>query len=121
MNAIQVTVTTATEENARQLARAAIARRLAASVHIVGPISSHYWWNDRQHTATEWQCIAKSHRYLYPALERLWLDLHPYEIPELFATDIPLAHADYLQWLEQQLVPPEEEEAPQTTPTDSVK
>ena len=103
MELLQVITTTDSETNARNMARAAIEGRLAASVQVVGPISSLYWWQGEQHCAREWQCIAKTNRRLYPALEHLWLDLHPYEVPELFAVEIACTHAAYRQWLQAEL------------------
>jgi periplasmic divalent cation tolerance protein len=42
----------------------------------------------------------KTTRQQYPALERLLLDLHPYELPAIFALPVVEASAGYAAWLQ---------------------
>src|SRR5262245_31538107 len=101
--AIQVVTTTAEKKDAENLAQAALERRLAACVQIGGPIESRYWWNNRLEPASEWTVTIKTHRDLYKPLEKLLLQLHPYDQPEIIATALVEISSGYLKWLCEQV------------------
>jgi periplasmic divalent cation tolerance protein len=107
VEALQVITTTAEKKHAETLARAVLDKRLAACVQISGPIESHYWWNSRIETATEWTLTIKTRRDLYKALEKLLLELHPYDQPEIIATLVVEISPGYLKWLTEQVTPPD--------------
>ena len=102
---IQVYTTTATSEDAQAIADAVLEQRVAGCVQIVGPIRSAYWWNGKIERAEEWLCIMKSHRRLFPDLERVVRAQHPYETPEIIAVPVVEASQPYLRWLNQELKP----------------
>jgi periplasmic divalent cation tolerance protein len=97
--AIQVVTTTSDKQDAQNLAQAILGQRLGACVQISGPIESHYRWNNRLETAAEWHVTIKTRRDLYKSLERLLLELHPYDQPEIIATPIVEISPGYLKWL----------------------
>jgi periplasmic divalent cation tolerance protein len=101
--AIQVVTTTAEKKDAEGLAQAVLERRLGACVQLSGPMESRYWWNSRIETASEWILTIKTRRDLYKPLEKLLLDLHPYDQPEIIATPIVEVSAGYLKWLNEQV------------------
>jgi periplasmic divalent cation tolerance protein len=103
VEAIQVVTTTAEKGNAETLGKAVLDNRLGACVQISGPIESHYWWNNRLVTASEWLVTIKTRRDLYKPLERLILDLHPYDQPEIIATPVVDVSPGYLKWLAEQV------------------
>jgi periplasmic divalent cation tolerance protein len=104
--AIQLVSTTAEKQDAEKLAQAVLDRRLAACVQISGPIESRYWWNGRIETATEWTLTIKTRHDFYKQVERLLLELHPYDEPEIMATPVVEISAGYLKWLEEQVSQP---------------
>ncbi len=101
--AIVVTTTTAEKREAETLAAAILDARLAACVQISGPIESHYFWNARQETATEWVCTIKTRRDFFGKLDALLQEIHPYDEPEVIATAAVEISRSYLQWLNEQL------------------
>lgn len=103
VEAIQVVTTTALKQDAERLAQEVLDKRLGACVQIGGPIDSRYWWNGRMETASEWTVTIKTRRDAYEALERLLLELHPYDQPEIVATAIVEASEGYLRWLSEQV------------------
>ncbi len=105
MNAefIQIVITVEKEADGEKIAAALVARRLAGCVQISGPISSIYHWRGKIEKAREFVCTAKTRRDLYPEIEQLVLDLHPYEAPEILATPILQASPSYLDWLKSEL------------------
>ncbi len=102
---IQVVTTTAQRQDADALAAAVLEKRLAACVQISGPIDSSYWWNNRLETAQEWILTIKTRRDLFKPLEKLLLEQHPYDQPEIVATACVEISAGYLKWLNEQVKP----------------
>jgi periplasmic divalent cation tolerance protein len=103
VEAIQVVTTTAEKKDALALAQAVLDKRLGACVQVSGPIESRYWWNGRIEMATEWTVTIKTRRDLYKPLEKLLLQLHPYDQPEIMATTVSDVSAGYLKWLAEQV------------------
>ena len=103
---LQVHVTTPTQEVAQAIADRLLADRLAACVQIAGPMESRYWWEGKQETSREWQCIIKSRLDLYSRLEAAIRRLHPYDVPEILAARVETGNPDYLSWLDRELTPP---------------
>jgi periplasmic divalent cation tolerance protein len=85
MSAIQIVTTTGNPDDARKIAERLIELRLAACVHIDGPI--------------EWRCTIKTRRELYAQIEQVLLDMHPYEQPEILALEVVDGSPGYLNWL----------------------
>jgi periplasmic divalent cation tolerance protein len=104
---LQIVTTTPDEETAERIARLLVERRLAACVHLSGPIESTYWWQGKVESSAEWRLIVKSRADLFPALEAALREVHPYAVPELIATRIEAASAAYLSWMEAELAPRE--------------
>lgn len=99
MDLLAVFTTVATQEQADALARAAVERRLAACVHVEA-IRSTYRWQGAIECEAEVRLMFKTTQALYPALEALLLDLHPYQLPAVFALAVTEASTGYLAWLE---------------------
>ncbi|WP_028584395.1 divalent-cation tolerance protein CutA [Desulfogranum mediterraneum] len=103
---IQVQTTVAAEGDAQRLAHQVMEKHLAACVQIA-PCNSIYRWQERLEQETEFLCTMKTRADLFPALEQLMDEVHPYELPELIALPLVDGSAAYLQWLEQALQSPE--------------
>src|SRR5438067_9175188 len=103
IEAIQVVTTTSEKKDAETLAQAVLDNRLGACVQISGPIESRYWWNGRIETASEWMVTIKTRHDLYKQLEKMLLELHPYDQPEILATPASEVSAGYLKWLTEQV------------------
>jgi periplasmic divalent cation tolerance protein len=102
---VQVSTTAGSEQEAERISAALIERRLAACVQVVGPIASHYRWQDEIEQAREWLCLAKTESSRYPELEAAIRELHSYEEPEIVATPIIAGSAGYLDWISTTLNP----------------
>ncbi len=100
---IQVFTTTEKREDASNIAKILVERKLAGCVQIVGPITSTYWWKGRVESAEEWLCIIKSKRSLYKEIERVIKEIHPYETPEIVGVPLTLGSKEYLKWLSDEL------------------
>ena len=96
---VQVVTAIDREESAERLARGIAGARLAASVQIVGPIKSFYWWKGELVEAREWQLTMKTTSDRLPELEAHIKQNHSYETPGIIATEIPWGSREYLDWI----------------------
>lgn len=90
--------TTDCAEKARDLARAALAAKLAACVQIF-PIASHYVWRGETREDAEFRLEMKLRAEDYDALADLVRGLHNYETPEILRIDAVSADPAYAAWL----------------------
>jgi len=96
---LEVRTTVGDLEEAAELIRRLVKKRLAACGQIMGPIRSIYRWQGRMEDENEWLCLLKTTADCYPALEQEILQHHPYETPEILAVPVEFAAADYVEWL----------------------
>jgi periplasmic divalent cation tolerance protein len=97
--ALQVTITTAGEEEAEAISSALVERRLAACVQVLGPIRSRYRWQGKIEEAREWMLLAKTTAERYPRLEATVREIHSYGEPEIVATAVAAGSQGYLDWV----------------------
>jgi periplasmic divalent cation tolerance protein len=100
---LQIITTLPAPDEAKRLANVLVHARLAACVQILGPITSVYHWQGEVETGQEWQLCIKSRQDLYPDVERLIRENHPYEVPEILAVPIVAGSEAYLAWMEEEL------------------
>ncbi len=99
---IQVTTTVRIQEDADIIAKIALDKRLAACVQ-VSSCRSSYNWQGKVEQANELKIVIKSHRKLYQELEKIILENHPYDVPEIIATPVLECNSAYLEWLGNEL------------------
>ncbi|MEU6035256.1 divalent-cation tolerance protein CutA [Actinomadura sp. NPDC047616] len=104
---VQVTTTTDSRQEAADLAKSAVAERLAACAQLVGPIASTYWWEGEIETAEEWMVVFKTTDDRFDELATLITEGHSYDTPEIIATPVVAGSMDYLAWVAEQTEPPE--------------
>ena len=107
---IQVVTTLADKTSAERLAGQLLEQRLAACVQI-SPCTSWYRWQGKIEQGEEMICTIKSRRDLFPELCRAIRVLHPYQVPEILASQVVAGGEEYLHWLSQELRPPKEDMA----------
>jgi periplasmic divalent cation tolerance protein len=98
---VQVLTTVGSEEEAGRIGELLVERRLAACVQVVGPVVSRYRWQGAVEEAREWQCLAKTTRAAYEAVQAAIREVHSYDEPEIIATPIVAGSAGYLAWIEE--------------------
>jgi periplasmic divalent cation tolerance protein len=100
-----VTTAIPSRPEAERLARLAVELRLAAAVHVIGPIRSTYRWRGAIHDAEEWLCAARTTQARYQGLADLITAEHPYKVPEIAATPISHGSPAYLDWIDRETRP----------------
>jgi periplasmic divalent cation tolerance protein len=96
---LQVTTVADGQEVATNLAQSAVAACLAASAHIVGPVTSVFWHHGQLGNGQEWQVVLKTTSHRYFDLRRHLLSEHPWDNPEITAVEIVDGTEPYFDWL----------------------
>ncbi|MEY2620345.1 MAG: hypothetical protein RIT26_165 [Pseudomonadota bacterium] len=91
--------TVGAEADAHRLAEHAVARRLAACVHIE-PIASVYRWQGQVQRDTEWRLGFKTTAESLPELVAALRAIHPYELPAFYTLAATPATPDWAQWVQ---------------------
>ena len=103
---IVVLVTCGTAREAKKIAQAVVAKRLAACASIFsGRVESIYRWKGKVESAREVLMVIKSSRKRFAPLEREIRRLHSYELPEIIALSIERGSRGYLEWIAESVRP----------------
>jgi periplasmic divalent cation tolerance protein len=100
-----VLVTAPNLATARKLVRSALEARLVACGNIVPRLESRYWWQGKIERSAEVLILFKAARGTLPRLERVIMDKHPYDTPEIIVLRLDQGSARYLQWIKASVLP----------------
>lgn len=82
-----------------RIGRALVDERLAACANVIPGVVSVYRWEGDVRAEGEAQVLLKTRRALVDRLFGRAAELHPYEVPELVATDLVGVAASYRRWV----------------------
>lgn len=88
----------ANRQDARRVAGALLAEKLAACVQLMD-IESHYAWKGEIKHEPEVMLLAKTRSELFSLVIARIKALHPYETPEIAAQSFSASFAPYLDWI----------------------
>jgi periplasmic divalent cation tolerance protein len=97
---LQVSTAAPTRDAAIELARSAVAARLAAGAQILGPATSVFWHQGELGTGEEWVLLLKTTADRYPALQDHLIGQHPWGNPEVTAVPLAVGSPAYLDWVQ---------------------
>src|SRR5439155_26990837 len=93
-------VTCGSRAEARQIAQAVVAKRLAACVNVVSaPVESVYRWKEKIQKTNEFLLVIQTTRRRLSAIEKEVARLHSYGVPEFLLIGVEGGSRGYLQWL----------------------
>jgi periplasmic divalent cation tolerance protein len=98
-DAILVITNLPDEAAAQALAERIITERAATCINQLAACRSTYRWQGKIETAHEVPLLIKTTTSAYSRLEKLILDAHPYELPEIIAIPISGGLPAYLNWV----------------------
>jgi len=99
---IVVLITAQKEEEAAEIAKDIVAKKLAACVNIVRGVRSIYRWRGKTEDEEEVLLVVKSRLTLFPDLMKRVKELHRYTVPEIIALPIMEGAEEYLGWLKEE-------------------
>lgn len=105
IEAIQIVTTFASKAKADEVGRELVHLRLVACAQSSGPVTSAYRWQGLIETSEEYVLTLKTRRDLFDQVATELRSMHTYETPEILAFEVAAGSADYLKWLENELVP----------------
>ena len=102
MKASLAYITASSEEEAYAIGKALVSERLAASVNMIGPVRSLYWWEGKIQDAQEVVIVAKTDAALVDKLTEKVISLHSYDCPCVIAIPIEKGYQPFLNWIEEE-------------------
>ena len=105
LDILAVTTTVATRSDARMLARAILERRLAACVQLEEGLTSFYRWQGKECEDAEVRLTVKTLPECAAALQALFAQRHPYEVPQFLAACLR-ASPGYHAWVRGEVAVP---------------
>src|SRR5690606_26099949 len=94
----------ASPAEAQALARAILARRLAACVQAEEGLTSFYRWDGKDCADPEVRLTIKTLPACEGGLQALFAEQHPYDVPQFVASTLR-ASAAYAQWVREEVRP----------------
>ena len=98
-DALVVLTTLATTDEAVQLVRSLLDRRLIACGTILAGARSLYRWQEKVADEAEVVVLLKTRAARLESLEVAFSELHPYKVPELLALPVSAGLGRYLDWI----------------------
>ena len=93
------------EETAGKVGRQLVEQGLVACVNLIPNVTSIYRWKGQIENAPEVLAVLKTDAEHLPELERVLVELHPYDVPEFVALDPSHVSQPYFDWVSTTLNP----------------
>jgi len=87
------------QDTARRISKEIISENLAACVNLIPAVESIYRWEGKIEQANEVLAIFKVSTVGFENLEKLLLEKHPYDTPEIIAIVPDQVSEGYLKWV----------------------
>lgn len=84
---------------AARIGREILAKHLIACANIIPGIRSLYWWKGQLEESDEVLMLLKGRRADVAAIAEQIRALHPYDVPEVIATEVVGGLDVYLEWI----------------------
>jgi periplasmic divalent cation tolerance protein len=99
MKANLIYITASSEKEALNIGKTLVLERLAASVNIINPVRSLYWWEGEIQDEQEVIIVAKTSAKLVEKLTERVVSMHSYICPCVVSVPIENAHQAFLDWI----------------------
>ena len=96
---IMITTTFDNKDEANKIMDLLLKERLVSCCQLSN-ITSAYHWKGKIEKAEEYLLQMKSKKELYKEIEKIILDNHSYETPQIVAYDIVHGYSEYLKWID---------------------
>ena len=92
-------ITAPSTEVAQNIAKTLVEGKLAACVNIMPNVTSVYSWKGKIESGTELLMMVKTRSSLVPKVITAVKGVHPYEVPEIIATELTQGLPSYMDWI----------------------
>ena len=92
-------IISAPEEEANQLAKSLVQKKLAACAQVSTPVTSTYWWDGKVEETTEALIYIKTETGRVHAIKEFLKTHHSYDVPEFIVVPIMEGNPAYLKWV----------------------
>jgi len=99
MDNVRVIFVSLPREEARDMARTLVEKRLAACANIIPKMESFYWWEGKIENDEEALLMIKTSYQKVEDLIRYMQENHPYEVPDIISIPIMEGLPDYINWM----------------------
>lgn len=99
---IMITTTFDNKDEANKISELLLKDRLVSCCQLSNNITSSYHWKGRIEHTEEYLLQMKSKKELYKEIEKVILDNHSYETPQIIAYDIIDGYKGYLDWIKEE-------------------
>lgn len=96
-----ITTTFDNQEEANRITELLLEKRLVSCCQLSNITSSYHWKGKIEHS-NEFLLQMKSRKGLFKEIEKVILENHSYETPQLIAYDIVEGYQGYLDWIEEE-------------------
>ena len=94
-----ITTTCPDKAVAEEIAKSLLEKKYAACVQILNSVDSYYVWNDAIENDREFLLFIKTTANHFSSVEKLMLEKHPYDTPQILAFETTNIHGSYADWL----------------------
>lgn len=103
-----VYITTKNREEATQIGKSLVEKKIVACVNIIDNMDSIYWWKGEIVTDNECILIAKTTYSNVNRLTKLVKELHSYDVPCVISFNMAEqeGNVEYLNWIRKSVLPP---------------
>ena len=98
---IMITTTFDNKEEANKISELLLKERLVSCCQLGNITSSYHWKGKIEHTE-EYILQMKSKKELYKEVEKVILENHSYETPQIIAYDLVDGYKGYLDWIDEE-------------------
>ncbi len=98
-DAVVILTTVSSPEEGEALVRALLERRLIACGSLLPGSRSLYRWEGRIADEQETVILMKTRSAVLHAIEKAFVELHPYKVPELLALEVQWGLQKYVNWI----------------------
>ena len=98
---IMISTTFEDKKEANKIIELLLEKRLVSCCQLSNITSSYHWKGKIEHTE-ELSLQMKSKKELYEEIEKVILENHSYETPQIIAYDIVDGYKEYLDWIDKE-------------------
>ena len=99
-----INCTTANKEDAKEIAKHLVEKKLIACCNIIPSITSVYKWKNELCCDEECLMVMKTKTSLFKEIETEIKKIHKYDIPEIICLPITNGSGEYLSWINEQVL-----------------